>query len=87
VLAVLRPELTQLGFAVELGKSAGEKIKRPVFFGENGTHCLGTVGSGCLIVSWFLATEASYASPRSSERTTECPVSAQGPMAAIGGLC
>jgi len=36
VLGVLRPELTQLGFAVERGKTAADKIKRPVFFGENG---------------------------------------------------
>ncbi len=36
VLAELRPDLSALGFAVELGKTHGAKIKRPVFFGENG---------------------------------------------------
>jgi hypothetical protein len=36
VLAQLRPDLSSLGFAVELGKTSGTKIKRPVFFGENG---------------------------------------------------
>jgi hypothetical protein len=36
VLAQLRPDLIALGFAVELGKSSLDKIKRPVFFGENG---------------------------------------------------
>jgi hypothetical protein len=36
VLTQLRSDLLQLGFAVELGKTAGGKIKRPVFFGENG---------------------------------------------------
>ncbi len=36
VLAELRPDLCQLGFAVELGKTSKAKIKRPVFFGENG---------------------------------------------------
>ena len=35
VLAVLRSDLIDLGFEVEAGKRAGEKIKRPVFFGEN----------------------------------------------------
>ena len=37
VLAVLRPELEQLGFAVERGKRRADKIERPVFFGEDGT--------------------------------------------------
>jgi hypothetical protein len=36
VLSTLRPQLQQLGFVVEVGKLAGDKIKRPVFFGENG---------------------------------------------------
>lgn len=34
-LAVLREDLVGLGFAVEAGKRASDKIKRPVFFGEN----------------------------------------------------
>ena len=34
-LAVLRSDLVALGFGVEAGKRADEKIKRPVFFGEN----------------------------------------------------
>jgi hypothetical protein len=37
VLAELRPGLLSLGFDVEGGKLASDKIKRPVFFGENGT--------------------------------------------------
>ena len=37
VLTHLRSDLSQLGFAVELGKTSAGKIKRPVFFGENGT--------------------------------------------------
>jgi len=36
VLGKLRAELSQLGFTVEKSKMASEKIKRPVFFGENG---------------------------------------------------
>jgi hypothetical protein len=36
VLGTLQPELSQLGFTVEKSKSAIDKIKRPVFFGENG---------------------------------------------------
>ena len=36
VLAVLRPALIKLGFEVEASKFAKDKIKRPVFFGENG---------------------------------------------------
>ena len=40
VLAVLRPDLVGLGFAVETGKTAAGKIKRPVFFGENGAPLL-----------------------------------------------
>jgi hypothetical protein len=35
VLAVLRPRLLELGFTVEAGKQASQKIRRPVFFGEN----------------------------------------------------
>ncbi len=34
-LAVLRSDLVTLGFEVEAGKRAKDKIKRPVFFGEN----------------------------------------------------
>lgn len=33
---MLRPDLKGLGFDVETGKSAGDKIHRPVLFGENG---------------------------------------------------
>ncbi len=40
VLAVLRPELVALGFGVESGKKAEDKIGRPVFFGENGEPTL-----------------------------------------------
>ncbi len=36
VLAVVAPHLTPLGFAVESGKKANEKIKVPVLFGLNG---------------------------------------------------
>ena len=35
VLAVLRPDLVDLGFEVEAGKKSEDKIMRPVFFGEN----------------------------------------------------
>ncbi len=35
-LAALRPGLKKLGFKVERGKTAKEKIWRPVLFGENG---------------------------------------------------
>ena len=34
-LACLRQDLVDLGFSVESGKRAEDKIKRPVFFGEN----------------------------------------------------
>ena len=34
-LANLRADLIELGFEVEAGKRATEKIKRPVFYGEN----------------------------------------------------
>lgn len=37
VLALLRPDLTTLGFSVENGKTSAAKIRRPVFFGENGS--------------------------------------------------
>ena len=40
VLAVLRPALVELGFRVEAGKRAKQKIKRPVFFGENAVPSL-----------------------------------------------
>ncbi len=36
VLALLRPSLVDLGFEVEGSKASADKIKRPVFFGENG---------------------------------------------------
>jgi hypothetical protein len=36
VLSAIRSDLLQLGFTVEAGKQASDKIKRPVFFGENG---------------------------------------------------
>jgi hypothetical protein len=36
VLGALRPSLIGLGFTVEASKLASDKIKRPVFFGENG---------------------------------------------------
>jgi hypothetical protein len=36
VLAMLSHDLQGLGFAVELGKTQSDKIRRPVFFGENG---------------------------------------------------
>ncbi len=36
VLAELQPELTKLGFQVEMGKKQDQKIERPVFYGENG---------------------------------------------------
>ena len=35
VLALVRPHLEQLGFAVETGKGKDEKIDVPVLFGEN----------------------------------------------------
>lgn len=40
VLSRLRSDLSQLGFAVELAKTSAAKIKRPVFFGENGSPYL-----------------------------------------------
>jgi hypothetical protein len=36
VLAELRPKLLDLGFEVEQSKLADGKVRRPVFFGENG---------------------------------------------------
>ncbi len=36
VLAIVRKDLTRLGFEIEKGKKKNEKIYRPVFFGENG---------------------------------------------------
>ena len=35
-LAALRPGLKKLGFDIESGKKAQQKIRRPVLFGENG---------------------------------------------------
>ena len=35
VLAELRGDLVDLGFSVEAGKREADKIRRPVFFGEN----------------------------------------------------
>jgi len=40
VLAVLRADLEAIGFSVERGKQADQKIERPVFFGENGVPTL-----------------------------------------------
>jgi hypothetical protein len=36
VMAALRDDLCKIGFDIEAGKSASGKIKRPVFFGEDG---------------------------------------------------
>lgn len=36
VLKVIRDDLVSLGFEVEKGKRKGQKIERPVFFGEDG---------------------------------------------------
>src|SRR5262249_39639261 len=36
VTAVLRTDLCNLGFEIEAGKTAAAKLKRPVFFGEDG---------------------------------------------------
>jgi hypothetical protein len=36
VLGILRPRLEAIGFKVESGKRVGEKLHRPVFFGEMG---------------------------------------------------
>lgn len=40
VLRKLRDDLCALGFSVEAGKRKADKIKRPVFFGENGEPAL-----------------------------------------------
>jgi len=40
ILHILRPELMAIGFSVEQGKMISDKIKRPVFFGENGAATL-----------------------------------------------
>jgi hypothetical protein len=40
VLSELRSDLQAMGFDVEQGKAAASKIKRPVFFGENGVPAL-----------------------------------------------
>lgn len=40
VLKVLRGDLVGLGFEVERGKRRGQKIERPVFFGEDGLPAL-----------------------------------------------
>jgi hypothetical protein len=40
VLAVLAPDLTNLGFQVEASKRKVDKLQRPVFFGENGMPTL-----------------------------------------------
>jgi len=40
ILHILRPDLMALGFSVEQGKTTLDKIKRPVFFGENGAATL-----------------------------------------------
>ena len=37
VLSFLRPGLESLGYQVESGKHAKERIRRPVLFGERGT--------------------------------------------------
>jgi hypothetical protein len=36
VMAVLRDDLCKLGFEIEAGKAVAAKLKRPVFFGEDG---------------------------------------------------
>jgi hypothetical protein len=36
VLATVGPGLRDLGFEIELGKGANDRIERPVFYGENG---------------------------------------------------
>ena len=40
VLSILAADLRSIGFDVESGKSSDDKIKRPVFFGENGQPTL-----------------------------------------------
>jgi hypothetical protein len=36
VMAVLRNDLCKLGFEIEVGKTTAAKLKRPVFFGQDG---------------------------------------------------
>jgi hypothetical protein len=36
VMSILRDDLCALGFQIETGKGATSKLKRPVFFGEDG---------------------------------------------------
>jgi hypothetical protein len=36
VMAILRDDLCKLGFEIEAGKSGANKLKRPVFFGQDG---------------------------------------------------
>mgnify|MGYP001094066144 CR=1 FL=1 len=40
VLTIMRDDLIGLGFDVERGNRKGEKIERPVFFGEDGEPAL-----------------------------------------------
>jgi hypothetical protein len=40
VLAVIGPNLAQIGFQVEASKKKVDKLERPVFFGENGVPTL-----------------------------------------------
>ncbi|WP_052958274.1 hypothetical protein [Aquamicrobium sp. LC103] len=40
VLQILREDLMRMGFQVEQGKMVADRIKRPVFFGENGAATL-----------------------------------------------
>jgi hypothetical protein len=37
VMAILRDDLCKIGFEIEAGKTTAAKLKRPVFFGEDGT--------------------------------------------------
>jgi hypothetical protein len=36
VMTILRDDLCKLGFEIEAGKSGADKLKRPVFFGQDG---------------------------------------------------
>ena len=40
VLALLGPELREIGFQVEASKKKVDKLQRPVFFGEDGNPTL-----------------------------------------------
>jgi hypothetical protein len=40
VMAILRDDLCKVGFQIEAGKTAAAKLKRPVFFGEEGRPSL-----------------------------------------------